>query len=224
MKFKTVIFDLDGTMLNTLEDLGKAVNHVLKKHGYPEKAIDDYRYLIGNGADNLIKSAAAGIMDGPEKNDMVTEFKNIYAQTCTQSTYIYDGITELLDWMDDDNISYAVLSNKPHELTNKMINFYFPDKSFTAIIGEQTGNPKKPDPFCANQIIKMFNCEAKETIFLGDSGVDMITAVNAGAFPVGVLWGFRERKELLDNGAALLIEHPEKLRQVICGEVDKSCL
>ena len=214
MKYKAVIFDLDGTLLNTLDDIGNAANQVLENHGYLAVSIDEYKTLIGNGADNLMKSATSGAVDGEEKAKMVSEFKSLYSKTCTKCTYIYKGISELLDWLDDNNIKYAVLSNKPHELTVKIIQYYFPGRPFLAIIGESAGKPKKPDPSNANQVIELFDCNANEVIFLGDSDVDMKTANNAGAFPVGVLWGFRSSEELLDNGAAKLIEHPVNLLQV----------
>ena len=212
MKYKAIIFDLDGTLLNTLADIGKSVNQVLSQHGLPENSIDDYMLFVGDGTKNLIRRATLAKVDEKTLELMVKEFIEIYAQNCNQTTQKYAGIDSLLNFCDSKKVPYAVLSNKPHEITKKMVDFYFPHQSFVSVFGQQSGVPIKPNPIIAKKIISLFKCEPQMVAFLGDSGVDMETAITAGAIPIGVLWGYRERDELLEHGANILIEHPMDMK------------
>ncbi|MDR0372155.1 MAG: HAD family hydrolase [Nitrososphaerota archaeon] len=211
MRFKAVIFDLDGTLLNTLEDIVDSVNHVLMGYGLEINQADYYKLRIGRGAQNLIRQASDGKIDEDKIDDAVKEFQRIYAKRFNLKTRKYVGIDDLLNWLDKKRIQYAVLSNKPHNLTTKIVKHYFPHRNFSAIIGQQTGIPLKPDPAQVTKIISQFQCKAEEVVFIGDSGVDMETAHNAGTFALGVLWGYREQKELLKYGAIALAHKPKDI-------------
>lgn len=213
-RIKAVIFDLDGTLLDTLTDIGKSVNRILLRHGFLENSIDDYRFFLGDGAKNLIKRATSEVADDQTCELIIKEFIDLYAENCDIETRKYDGIDSLLDFLGNKNIQCAVLSNKVHEITEKLVKIYFPLRPFVSVFGQRSGVPKKPDPVVTNEIISKFQCEPHEVAFLGDSGVDMKTAVNAGAVPVGVLWGFRERDELLESGAKIFIEHPDDMKKL----------
>jgi phosphoglycolate phosphatase len=219
MRFKAVIFDLDGTLLNTLEDVANSVNQILVRYGLDANPIDHYKSLIGNGAQNLIRQAACGKLDEAKIADVVKEFRILYTKKFKLKTKKYDGIDDLLAWFDKKEIVYAVLSNKSHNLTNKIVKHYFPHRNFSAIIGQQTGIPIKPNPVQATKIISHFKCKPEEVIFIGDSGVDMETAKNAGTFAIGVLWGFREQNELLRYGANILAHKPEDIKLFLAANI-----
>jgi len=211
MRFKAVIFDLDGTLLNTLEDIVDSVNQVLIGYGLDTNQIEYYKLRIGRGAQNLIRQASCGNLDDSKIDDAVREFQRIYAKRFNLKTEKYDGIEDLLTWLDKKGIFYAVLSNKPHNLTNKIIRHYFPHRNFSAIIGQQTGIPLKPDPTQVIKIISHIKCKAEEVVFIGDSGIDMETAHNAGTFALGILWGYREQSELVKYGANALAHTPKDI-------------
>ena len=209
MTYKAIIFDLDGTMLNTLDDLGNAMNRVLSDMGLPTHAIDDYRSFIGDGVEKLIKRAL------PVKNrDEVTirtcieAFLEDYHKNWNVNTRPYEGIPALLDALKERGLNIAVLSNKPHDTTNLCVTELLPMWRFDVVLGHRDGIPHKPDPSGALEISKRLNIQPEEFLYLGDSGVDMETAIAAGMFPVGVLWGFRGAEELEERGAQVLISHP----------------
>jgi len=209
MTYKAIIFDLDGTLLNTLDDLGNAMNRVLSDMGFPTHAIDTYRSFIGDGVDNLIKRAL------PEKNrnevtvhTCIEAFLEDYHKNSNSYTRAYKGIPELLDALKERGLKTAVLSNKPHDTTNLCVAELLQRWLFDAVLGHRDGTPHKPDPSGALEISMRLNIPPGEFLFLGDSGVDMETAIAAGMFPVGVLWGFRSAEELEERGAQALISHP----------------
>jgi len=209
MKYKAIIFDLDGTLLNTLDDLGNAMNRVLSDMGFPIHAIDEYRSFIGDGVEKLIKRAL------PEKNrnevtvhTCIEAFLEDYKKNRNVNTRPYEGISELLDALKERGLKMAVLSNKPHDTTSLCVAELLPRWRFDAVLGHRDRTPHKPDPAGALEISKHLNIPPGEFLFLGDSGVDMETAIAAGMFPVGVLWGFRDAEELRKSGAQALISHP----------------
>jgi len=212
MPYRAVLFDLDGTLLDTLDDLADSMNQVLAAEDFPTHPVDAYRHFIGNGAAKLVERTL------PEtKRDELTSarcldaFRCVYQQQWNQKTKPYDGVPELLDTLKNRNVPMAILSNKPHEFVVQCVQSLLPDWPFAAVYGQREGIPPKPDPTVARDLAETLAVPAEEFIYLGDSGVDMQTAVNAGMLPVGALWGFRDAKELRENGAARLIEHPLKL-------------
>jgi phosphoglycolate phosphatase len=216
MQFRGIIFDLDGTLLNTLDDIGSCVNHVLKKRGFPGHETSTYRYFIGDGAAMLFQRAL------PEKNralDMVAacvkEFKEIYQKNGDSRTVLYSGIPELLDELTVRKTKKAILSNKPHELTVRSVKNLLTKWSFDLVLGQRDHAPRKPDPTGALEIAAHFDILPSEFLYLGDSSVDMKTAVSAGMFPVGALWGYREENELRENGARMLVNNPHEILELL---------
>lgn len=209
MKYKAVIFDLDGTLLDTLQDLADSMNHVLESEGLPIHETEKYRYFVGNGAYNLVKRSLP-----PDKQEesyiryCQTLFKKEYGKRWADTTKPYEGIPELLDKLTDLGFKLAVLSNKPHEATLLVVNKLLPNWTFDAVFGEREGVPRKPDPAGALEISQLFGIPTNEFIYFGDTSTDMVTAKAAKMFAVGVLWGFRTADELMDNGADLIIEKP----------------
>ncbi|WP_121329982.1 MULTISPECIES: HAD family hydrolase [unclassified Flavobacterium] len=215
MKFKGIIFDLDGTLVNSLEDISDAMNIVLQKQNYPTHTYDAYQYFIGSGLRNLVSKAlpASNNTEGQIEicfENMITEYREI----CTLKTKPYNGIIELLDHLASQDFKLAVFSNKADELTKKIVAEIFPDY-FDAAVGLSTEALKKPNPFEAIEISKNWNLKTDEILFVGDSDIDILTATNAKMFPVGVSWGYRTEDELIATGAKLVINSPSELLQLL---------
>lgn len=215
MKFKGIIFDLDGTLVNSLEDISDAMNTVLTNLNYPTHTYDTYQYFIGSGLRNLVSKALPASNNSEDQIEtcfdrMITEYREI----CTLKTKPYEGIIELLDNLASKNIKLAVFSNKADELTKKIAAEIFPDY-FDAAVGLSTEELKKPNPFEAIAISKNWNLITEEILFVGDSDIDMQTANNANMFAVGVSWGYRTEKELKNSGAKLVINNPSELIEIV---------
>ena len=216
MRFEAVIFDLDGTLLNSLAGIGDAMNILLQRLGYPTQPLEAYKYFVGEGIIQLVKRALP--KDRGNLHDLgqlVIDYRAIYDTTWPQKSPPYEGIPELLDALSRKNIKTAVLSNKSDDFTRRMVSELLPRWTFEAVKGVRSGAPRKPDPAAALQIAEMTGIVPEKTVFIGDSDVDMQTAVNANMYPVGVLWGFREADELLANGAKHLLEHPMELLGIL---------
>ncbi len=216
MEFKAILFDLDGTLLDTLEDLGNSVNRVLDKKGFPTHDLDRYRYFIGAGAMILITRA----LPKQERDDdtvqaCVDAFEKDYSQNWNVKTRLYDGIAEMLDKLIAQKLKLAVLSNKPHKFTKQSVDNLLSNWKFEIVLGQRDAIPRKPSPEGALAIAEHLNTKPKNVLYLGDSAVDMQTAVAAGMFPAGVLWGFRSMKELQDAGAKALIERPSEILSLL---------
>lgn len=212
MPFKAIIFDLDGTLLDTLEDLSSAANRVLEQNGFPTHDTDAYRYMVGDGAVVLMRRAL------PEDrrtdviiHDCVRAFREEYERKWKIKTRPYDGVTEMLDALTAHGVKMAVLSNKPDDFTMRCVSEYFSQYIFALVLGQRDTVPLKPDPSGAVEISRFLNIPPSQFLYLGDTAIDMKTAVAAGMFPVGALWGFRSGQELLENGARLLIKRPAEL-------------
>lgn len=214
---KLIIFDLDGTLLNTIGDLTNACNAVLERYKFPTHTREEYRYFIGNGIRNLIKRALPENVRTDEEyaNRILNEFIVQYNAHLNEETCPYDGIIDLLKKLNKEDIKVAIASNKYQEGVNAVVDFYFPDIKFIATIGTGPDMPTKPDTKIIEKILEICPIGTKDILYLGDSGVDMITAKNAELPAVGVLWGFRTKDELLANGADYTIEKPEDLWKLI---------
>lgn len=209
MHFDAVLFDLDGTLLDTLEDIADAVNRVLARHHYPIHPLDAYRYFVGEGARVLVWRVLPKDARSEETVDaLYAEFREEYAQNWNAKTRPYDGIPEMLDGLVERGLKVAVLSNKPDDFTRKCVNELLPKWTFDAILGHHDAIPPKPDPTGARQIADDLRASPERILYLGDSSIDMETALAAGMWPVGVLWGFRSREELEESGARAVIEAP----------------
>ena len=211
---KTIIFDLDGTLIDSLEDIAVCMNKVLEELNLPIHKIDDYKYFVGSGVDVLVNNA---LKDSSQeiKNEVLERFKKEYDQQLHAKTKPYAGIYELLDELKKLDYNLAVLSNKPHDFTVAYINYLFKDYNFKEVHGQKKEVPKKPDPIGAINIAKALNIPCSEIFFVGDTMVDMQTAKSANMKAIGVLWGFRDEEELLTNGADFIVKHPLEILQVI---------
>ncbi len=212
---KAVVFDLDGTLINSLDDLANSVNHTLMEFGFPTHETEKYKYFIGRGMANLIYNALPeDKRDGDTQKSVLDTFMAYYKLHSTDNTAPYKDIPELLDALCRMGIKTAVVTNKAHAAAEKIVNQLLPDR-FDVCFGQRPDIPTKPDPTLTLMAIKELGAQTHECLYVGDSGGDMVTAVNSGAVPVGVLWGFREEKELIDNGAKHIISNPTELIEVI---------
>lgn len=216
MTYKAVLFDLDGTLLDTLQDIALAVDETLEKHRFPTHDLSDYRSYISDGVVMLItRSLPEDHRDGSTINACVEAFHNIYDGCWHRSTKPFDGIVETLGILAARRIKLAVLSNKTHELTEKSVQKFFPEIAFDMILGLKAGASPKPDPAGAIHIADKLQLRPSEILFVGDSAADMKAATAAGMFPVGVLWGFKTANELRRSGARKLIESPPQILDLI---------
>ena len=206
---KAIIFDLDGTLLNTLDDIADSMNYVLKSHDLPQHPAEAYKLFIGDGMTNLVKRAASGAeVLGHDIALLEGEYRAEYARRQADKTAPYPGVPELLAALVERGIKMAVLSNKPHEATVAIIADYFPGVHFDSVLGQSPGRPVKPDPGGVLEILDILGVSRSNVVYLGDSGTDMRVAKNVGLKAVGALWGFRDRAELTANGADAFAETP----------------
>ena len=206
---KAVIFDLDGTLLDTLADIGDSVNRMLMEYGFSEHTLDDYRRFIGNGLKMLVTRALPIAGRSEEMVDACfRRARAIYQDNWNRRTKPYDGMHELLGILEERKIARAVLSNKPHDFTVKYVEAYFKQGAFAAVMGHGDRFPLKPDPAAALEIARRLDVAPTAFLFVGDSAVDMQTANAARMHAVGAGWGFRGPRELVQNGCRSLVHHP----------------
>jgi phosphoglycolate phosphatase len=216
MRFHAVLFDLDGTLLDTLEDLADSTNAALRAQGFAEHPLAAYRYFIGNGVENLVRRALP-----PERLEAATLARSAelmrreYSARWADKTRPYPGVAELLDALTARGLPMTVLSNKPDDFTRLCVSRLLPDWRFEVVLGAGPGVPKKPDPAAALRIAARLNLPPARIVYLGDTNTDMQTAVAAGMYPVGALWGFRTAAELTASGAEVLLEKPMELLRVL---------
>lgn len=211
---KTVIFDLDGTLLDSIEDIASSMNKVLESLQLPTHKIEDYKHFVGGGVDILVNNALSN-QSKEIKDEVIKRFKIEYDGKLHSKTLPYDGIYELLDELKKLDINLAVLSNKPHEFTVSYVNHFFKNYNFKEIHGQKKDVPKKPDPKAALDIVKCLDSSCENTYFIGDTKIDMQTAKSANMTAIGVLWGFRDEKELRDFGADFIVSNPLEILKII---------
>ncbi len=215
--YKLVIFDLDGTLADSLADLGNACNDALEHFGYPVHEIEKYRYFVGNGVPELIRRTLPENERSEENIARVKAvFDGIYGRTYDKYTRPYDGIPELLAALRENGILIAVASNKPDEFTQKIVSGMF-GNVFSYVSGKKEGFEKKPHPQIALHIMEKLGALPEETLFAGDSSVDMQTAENAGCRSIGCTWGFRTRDELMENNAFYIADSPSDILNAALG-------
>ncbi len=211
MRFNAVIFDLDGTLLNTIDDLADSFNYALAQYQFPQHPVSAYRFFIGDGAHMAIERALPPEARNAEIIEQVLgAFSEHYAQNYKNKTKPYPGITELLKTLKNRAIKMAVLSNKPHDFTIQCVREYF-DDYFIPVQGVESRFDKKPAPESTHHILEQFKLPAEQVLFVGDTKTDIQTAKNAGLKSAGVVWGFRGREELQQAGADFIIGHPKEL-------------
>ena len=218
MKYDAVIFDLDGTLLDTLEDLADCANHVLETHGFPAHPLDAYRYFVGNGVKSLMFRAVPEGTPDSVAELLLAQYREEYRQNLVHKTKPYEGICEVVHALRAQGIKTAVLSNKPDPHTKKLIETFFAPEDFSRVYGERSGIPRKPDPTSCRLLMDELGVVPGRTAYVGDSGSDMLTAKNAGVAAIGAEWGFRDRRELLENGADLVAASPAELARFCLAE------
>ena len=215
MNFRAVLFDLDGTLLDTLDDLADSTNLALRQLGLPEHPVESYKQFIGDGIDNLIRRAVPEQRrDSATLAECVKLTREHYSVRWAEKTRPYDGVPELLNALTAHRVRMAVFSNKPHDFTQLCVERLLAAWRFEIVLGAGPTLPKKPDPAGALLIAQRLALAPADIVYLGDTGTDMQTAAAAGMFPVGALWGFRTAEELVANGARTLIQQPLDLLRV----------
>lgn len=218
------IFDLDGTLINSLEDLADSSNYALKKLGYPVHPVEAYRYFVGRGVPKLTEDILPEAARTPEiLKKTRAYFDEYYSVHSLDHTASYPGIRELLHALRGRGLKLAVVSNKPDGFVKELVEKIFPGVFDTAV-GQRDGVPRKPDPASVFETCRELGVSNADCVYLGDSGVDMLTANAAKIFAVGVLWGFRSRQELVENGANAVIESPGELLAILDGASSKKSI
>lgn len=216
--YKNIIFDLDGTILNTLEDLAAATNWVCAQHGWPAHELEEYKQFVGNGAPKLLERVVPAEVELTDelRRQLLEEFTRQYNAHKEDRTTAYPGMPEAVRRLKEAGLTLAVLSNKPHEAAFPVVERYYPG-IFDAVQGALPALPVKPDPTLLRRLMGELGATPADTLFVGDSNVDIRTAKNGGLTSCGVLWGFRTRLELEEEGADCIVETPEALVELILG-------
>ena len=211
LRFKTIIFDLDGTLVDSLTDIAKAANEVLGKLGFPQHPQNNYRHFVGDGLQTLAARMVPEGTSDAQINTVADRFRTVYKDCWADNSRPYPGVLKMLEILNQIPVNLAVLSNKPDDFTQLFVHKLFPEKTFGQVMGSRPGIPKKPDPTAAFAISEYFDSKYGDCLMVGDSGVDMKTGKNGSMTSLGVSWGFRSCQELIDSGADLVIDHPSEL-------------
>ncbi len=219
---KAVLFDLDGTLVNSLADLGDSTNYALSKFGFPVHEIEKYKYFVGDGMQKLIERVLPEDSRDEETKAKVFEcFWNRYAEHYLDKTVAYDGIDNVIEALKQMGLKIAVVSNKADEMAKIVTEKIF-GNVFDSVTGKREGYPTKPNPKLTLEIIGELGVEPQECVFVGDSGMDMATAKNSGCVALGVLWGFRKSDELLQNGADYLVSETYGIAETV-RDINNGC-
>lgn len=206
---KGVIFDLDGTLVNSIEDIADSMNFVLEENGFPTHDYAAYKTFVGQGLKSLVEKALTPTnLTDSTLSVCLERMIEVYRENCVKKTQLYPGISDLLSALDEKGIKMAIFSNKANELTQIVVKELLSAWKFEMVIGAGGEIPRKPNPKGALSISEHMGISPLHLMYVGDSGIDMQTAENSGMSAVGALWGFRDMEELLENGAQTLLEHP----------------
>ncbi len=212
MRFQAVLFDLDGTLIDSIGDIAACMNRLLAEEGVPGHSVEEYKNLVGEGITRLVEKALPpGTPDPRQIPELVQRYHREYERHFTDTSRPYEGVPELLDVLSQKHVPLAILSNKSEELTRIMVERFLWRWRFAQVLGEMEERPRKPHPAAALEIARRMGLAPEVFVYLGDSSVDMHTAQAAGMHPVGALWGFRSSRELAAAGAAALIRKPAEL-------------
>jgi len=210
--YDAVLFDLDGTLLDTLEDLADSMNAVLECEGFPVHETACYRYFVGDGMPNLVRRVLPDAnRDRETIEKLIGGMRAEYGRRWADKTKPYEGVPELLDGLEERGVPMAICSNKPDGPVKEMVDRFLGLTRFRAVLGSRPDVPRKPDPTAVLEIADSLGIAAERFVYLGDTNTDMLTAIAAHMCPVGALWGFRTPEELVANGAKKLIERPQEL-------------
>lgn len=214
--YRAVIFDLDGTLLDTLEDLRDGVNHALFLRGYPKRSLEEIRRFVGNGIAKLIERAVPEGTSEQERKEVLADFREYYTKHCRVKTGPYEGIMELLQYLKKQGILMGIVSNKNDAAVKELTKYYFADYiDIEVAIGEREGIGKKPAPDSVFEAMRILGVEKEETVYVGDSDVDRETAKNAGLACISVTWGFREEEMLKELQPEYLVHKPEEIIRIL---------
>lgn len=213
MKYNAIIWDMDGTILDTLQDLHDSVNYVLTSNGYKERTFEETRRSVGNGIRSLVSLSVPGGEENPDFERLFGEFREYYSAHCQIKTRPYDGISETLDALRSMGVKMAVVSNKIDPAVKELAAEFYPQLDYA--LGEISGVPRKPAPDMVWMALEAIGAEKDKTVFVGDSEVDFLTAKNAGLPCISVLWGFRTKEELLCCGADTFADKPCEIIKLI---------
>lgn len=211
---QAVIFDLDGTLLYTLEDLADSCNEALRFFGYPERTLDEVRQFVGNGLGVLAELALPDGKNNPQYEAVLQKMRDCYAKNWQNKTKPYDGVPEMLDILIERGFKCAIVSNKPDAQVKELATLYFPT-TVSFAVGEREGIRRKPFPDSLNSVMENLHVDKKYVVYVGDSDVDIKTAANAGVACVSVCWGFRSKEFLIQNGASQIISKPTELLELL---------
>ena len=212
MKYQLAIFDLDGTLLDTLEDLADSTNYIMRNFGHPERTLAEVRNFVGNGIRKLLERSAPKGTSSEEIDRMFEQFKEYYGMHCADKTKPYTGIVELLDTLQKQGIKLAVVSNKADYAVKALCEQYFPG-IFDEAVGERVGIARKPAPDTVNEVLRNLQIEKSSAVYIGDSEVDVKTAQNAELSCIAVDWGFRDKEVLKEAGADIIVSTPAEVLQ-----------
>ena len=217
MTYTAVIFDLDGTLVNSLEDLADSANEMLASYGFPTHPVDPFRYFVGNGSRKLVERCLPESKQGDAAfvTEALAKYKACYEKNLLHKTRPYDGIREMLQTLQQKGIPLGICTNKHQSAATAIVDTFFPAGTFMDNIGDRDGLPRKPDPQKVLLIASHMGVKPAEVAYFGDTSVDMDTAQNAGFLAVGVTWGFRPKEELEEHGAKVLLNHPQELFEKI---------
>lgn len=215
--YKACIFDLDGTLTDTLESLTYSVNATLRELGLGQITPTQCKEFVGNGARRLIGQSlqAAGDPEAKCIEEAMEAYGRIFKKYCTYHVAPYDGIVDMLKELKKQGVQLAVLSNKPHLQTKDVVATFFEEGTFVRVYGQQEGVPRKPDPAALHMILEELGVNQKECLYIGDSDVDMMTGCAAGVPAVGVTWGFRSKDVLVSHGATDIVDKPEEIISIV---------
>lgn len=215
--YKACIFDLDGTLTDTLESLTYSVNATLRELGLGQITPTQCKEFVGSGARRLIEQSiqASGDPEASRIEEAMEAYGRIFKVHCTYHVAPYDGIVDMLQELKKEGVQLAVLSNKPHLQTKDVVATFFEEGTFARVYGQQEGVPRKPDPAAVHMILDELGVSSEECLYIGDSDVDMLTGCAAGVASVGVTWGFRSREVLKEHGATYVVDKPEEIVSIV---------
>lgn len=216
MRYKALVFDMDGTLLNTLEDLADSTNFALVKHGFPEQPTEAYRYFVGSGARKLVERALPEEARNPETIDVcLAAYKEHYNENWANKTRLYDGLAEVLNQLSTSTLKFGILTNKPKDFADECVKHFLSSWTWQIVQGQEEGIALKPSADISRLVTEALAVEPSEVLYLGDSDVDMLTAKNAGYTSVGVTWGFRTEQELVGAGAEHIVHAPSEIIELL---------
>lgn len=214
--YKAIIFDLDGTLLNTIEDITDSLNIALAQENLPTHSVEETKAFVGSGVKIMVERATKGLDCSEEqKKNVLDVYMKEYALRQAIKTRPYEGMIEVLKDIQKENVLIGLLSNKPHQDTLRVVDHYYGLSLFNVVLGQREGVPIKPDPTALFEIMRDLKVEPSECIFVGDSDVDMLTATNAKIAKIGVLWGFRNREVLKQCQADYIVENPQEILDIL---------